>query len=67
MQATNIFLLLIGIGLFGFYLVRGRSLAIANPLGGIPTTSFASFLLWHACSTLVCAASITYSWVLVDV
>jgi len=35
MQATNIFLLLIGIGLFGFYLVRGRSLAIANPLGGI--------------------------------
>jgi len=35
MQATNIFLLLIGIGLFGFYLVRGRSLTIANPLGGI--------------------------------
>ena len=35
MQATNIFLLLIGIGLFGFYLVRGRSLAIANPLGGV--------------------------------
>lgn len=35
MQATNIFLLLIGIGLFGFYLVRGRSLAIANPLGSI--------------------------------
>ncbi|XXK58709.1 phosphate ABC transporter permease subunit PstC [Porticoccaceae bacterium nBUS_09] len=35
MQVTNIFLLLIGIGLFGFYLVRGRSLAIANPLGGI--------------------------------
>jgi len=59
MQATNIFLLLIGIGLFGFYLVRGRSLAIANPLGGIrqlhPLPSYYGMhaALWCALPPLV--------------
>ena len=35
MQATNILLLLFGLGVLAFYLGRGRSLAIATPLGGI--------------------------------
>ena len=35
MQATNILILLIGFGTVAFYLGRGRSLAIAAPLGGI--------------------------------
>ena len=35
MQATNILILLIGFGTIAFYLGRGRSLAIAGPLGGI--------------------------------
>ena len=35
MQTINILFLLFGLGLFGFYLGRGRSRAIANPLGGI--------------------------------
>ena len=35
MQATNILILLIGFGTVAFYLGRGRSLAIARPLGGI--------------------------------
>lgn len=35
MQATNILILLIGFGTVAFYLGRGRSLAIAGPLGGI--------------------------------
>ena len=35
MQATNILILLISFGTVAFYLGRGRSLAIAGPLGGI--------------------------------
>ncbi len=35
MQATNILFLILGLGCFAFYLGRGRSLAIAKPLGGI--------------------------------
>ena len=35
MQATNILLLLFGLGVLAFSLGRGRSLAIAAPLGGI--------------------------------
>ena len=35
MQATNILILILGLGFFAFYLGRGRSLAIAKPLGGI--------------------------------
>ncbi|HAZ79372.1 MAG TPA: phosphate ABC transporter permease subunit PstC [Porticoccaceae bacterium] len=35
MQVTNILFLLVGLGAFGYYLGRGRSLAMANPLGGI--------------------------------
>ena len=35
MQASDILFLLLGLGVFGFYLGRGRALAIANPLGGI--------------------------------
>ena len=35
MQATNILILLIGFGTVAFYLGRGRSLALAGPLGGI--------------------------------
>ena len=35
MQATNILILLFGFGALAFYLGRGRSLAIAAPLGGI--------------------------------
>ena len=35
MQATNILILLLGFGALAFYMGRGRSLAIAAPLGGI--------------------------------
>jgi phosphate transport system permease protein len=35
MQATNILILLLSLGAVAFYLGRGRSLAIAAPLGGI--------------------------------
>ena len=35
MQATNLLILLLGFGVLAFYLGRGRSLAIAAPLGGI--------------------------------
>jgi phosphate transport system permease protein len=35
MQATNIFILILALGIFAFYIGRGRSLALAKPLGGI--------------------------------
>ncbi|MFB0989982.1 MAG: phosphate ABC transporter permease subunit PstC [Porticoccaceae bacterium] len=35
MQATNILILLLGFGAVAYYLGRGRSLAIAGPIGGI--------------------------------
>ena len=35
MQATNILFLILGLGCFAFYIGRGRSLALAKPLGGI--------------------------------
>jgi len=35
MQATNILILILGLGVLAFFLGRGRSLALAKPLGGI--------------------------------
>lgn len=35
MQATNVLIMIIALGIFAFYIGRGRSLALAKPLGGI--------------------------------
>ena len=49
MQATNILLMIIGLGMFAFYLGRGRSLALAAPLGGIRKLhSLPSYYGYHA-------------------
>ena len=49
MQATNILFLILGLGCFAFYLGRGRSLAIAKPLGGIRHLhSLPSYYGFHA-------------------
>lgn len=49
MQTTNILLMIIGLGIFAFYLGRGRSLALAAPLGGIRKLhSLPSYYGYHA-------------------
>ncbi len=49
MQATNILFLILALGCFAFYLGRGRSLAIAKPLGGIRHLhSLPSYYGFHA-------------------
>lgn len=49
MQATNILFLILGLGCFAFYLGRGRSLAIAKPLGGVRHLhSLPSYYGFHA-------------------
>ena len=49
MQATHILLMIIGLGIFAFYLGRGRSLALAAPLGGIRKLhSLPSYYGYHA-------------------
>ena len=59
MQATNILILILGLGLFAFYLGRGRSLAVAKPLGGIrhihslPSYYGAHVALWCALPSLL--------------
>lgn len=59
MQATNILILILGLGLFASYLGRGRSLALAKPLGGIrhihslPSYYGAHVALWCALPSLV--------------
>lgn len=59
MQATNILILILGLGIFAFYLGRGRSLALAKPLGGIrhihslPSYYGAHVALWCALPSLV--------------
>ncbi len=35
MQATNVLIMILALGIFAFYIGRGRSLALAKPLGGI--------------------------------
>ena len=59
MQATNILILILGLGLLAFYLGRGRSLAVAKPLGGIrhihslPSYYGAHVALWCALPSLL--------------
>ena len=68
MQATNILILLIGFGTVAFYLGRGRSLAIAGPLGGIRKLhSLPSYYGMHV--ALWCAlpsAAILGLWMIFD-
>ena len=59
MQATNILILIIALGIFAFYIGRGRSLALAKPLGGIknlhslPSYYGAHTALWCALPSLI--------------
>ena len=59
MQATNILILILGLGVFAFYLGRSRSLAVAKPLGGIrnihslPSYYGAHMALWCALPALL--------------
>ena len=59
MQATNILILIIALGIFAFYIGRGRSLAMAKPLGGIknlhslPSYYGAHTALWCALPSLI--------------
>lgn len=59
MQATNILILILGLGVFAFYLGRSRSLAVAKPLGGIrnihslPSYYGAHVALWCALPALL--------------
>ena len=68
MQATNILILLIGFGTVAFYLGRGRSLALAGPLGGIRKLhSLPSYYGMHV--ALWCAlpsAAILGLWMIFD-
>jgi phosphate transport system permease protein len=68
MQATNILILLIGFGTVAFYLGRGRSLAIAGPLGGIRKLhSLPSYYGMHV--ALLCAlpsVAILGLWMIFD-
>ena len=59
MQATNILILILALGIFAFYIGRGRSLALAKPLGGIRNLhSLPSYYGFHT-ALLVCAAIAT--------
>ena len=59
MQATNILILIVALGIFAFYIGRGRSLALAKPLGGIrnlhslPSYYGAHTALWCALPSLI--------------
>ncbi|MGB2382018.1 MAG: phosphate ABC transporter permease subunit PstC [Porticoccaceae bacterium] len=59
MQATNILILILALGIFAFYIGRGRSLAMAKPLGGIknlhslPSYYGAHTALWCALPSLI--------------
>ena len=59
MQATNILILILALGIFAFYIGRGRSLAMAKPLGGIrnlhslPSYYGAYTALWCALPSMV--------------
>ena len=59
MQATNILILILALGIFAFYIGRGRSLALAKPLGGIknlhslPSYYGAHTALWCALPSLI--------------
>lgn len=68
MQATHLLFLLIVLGLFSFYVSRGRSLAVANPLGGIRNLhSLPSYYGLHA--ALWCTLPATFLlgiWLIFD-
>lgn len=68
MQATDLLLSLIVLGLFSFYWSRGRSLALANPLGGIRNLhSLPSYYGLHA--ALWCTLPATFLlgiWLIFD-
>ena len=59
MDAYSIFLLTLSLGIFAFYLGRGRSLNIAGPLGGIqhlhslPSYYGLNVMLWCALPSFV--------------
>jgi phosphate transport system permease protein len=68
MEFSNILLLILGLGALAFYVGRGRSLAVAEPLGGIrhlkalPNYYGLNALLW--CS--LPALAILILWVILD-
>ena len=68
MQATHLLSLLIVLGSFSFYVSRGRSLALANPLGGIRNLhSLPSYYGLHA--ALWCTLPATFLlaiWLIFD-
>lgn len=58
MESSNLFLLMLALGAFAFYISRGRSLAVASPLGGVrhlhslPNYYGLNALLWCALPSL---------------
>ena len=68
MQATNILILILGLGAFAFFLGRGRSLALGKPLGGIrklhslPSYYGLHAALWCALPSLI----LLFLWMLFD-
>ncbi|MGB0473935.1 MAG: phosphate ABC transporter permease subunit PstC [Porticoccaceae bacterium] len=58
MESSNLFLLMLALGAFAFYIGRGRSLAVASPLGGVrhlhslPNYYGLNALLWCALPSL---------------
>jgi hypothetical protein len=68
MEFSNILLLILGLGALAFYVGRGRSLAVAEPLGGIrhlkalPNYYGLNALLWCALPAL----AILILWVILD-
>ena len=53
MQTADILFLLLGLATFGFYLGRGRALAVANPLGGI--RQLHSLPAYYGMHVVICA------------
>ena len=68
MQATNILILIVALGIFAFYLGRGRALAMAKPLGGVrnlhslPSYYGAHTALWCALPSMI----LLCLWVIFD-
>ena len=68
MQATNILILILALGIFAFYLGRGRALAMAKPLGGVrnlhslPSYYGAHTALWCALPSMI----LLCLWVIFD-
>ena len=67
MQATNILILLLGFGAVAYYLGRGRSLAIAGPIGGIRKLHSLPVYYGMHCRVMVRIAVACHTWSVDDV